>query len=447
MLEKPGTCSSVPNGFELAEVGRCVHDNNCSWTEKCCKNGKAKTCQQPAYEFNSTYPPVPVKIRVKKIASSLLVSWQFPINPSWKNATMFVVEKRHSSKHLRPSNSDYSFWNFAAETTSMKIILKNLVFGYWYQLRVIAYSLNGTNGYSKHSRAIRMNFEIRRPSRPRNFTALGAWFEDSKISVKISWLPPLVLDRPVRKYRIIYFKHVDGTDEHYLTIPVKTKKIPGKETSAILTELESNAIYVVKIQAMLLVKRGKRIKGRWKIMYLKTPPVNQMLFQVSEDPITINSSVVPATTTTTAANFNVKLDFVRAFLAIDGAVSAVIRWKVPDIVVGIQFDYFPEKCRKKVKTRDRKTVLLTAGKNEVTLHELYEDCYYTLRMKTYFPNNSEAPFQKTINFSTYPEAKTTTSTIFSEELGASKSSRLEHSHLLFIFSFLILTINLAVAVS
>ena len=75
----------------------------------------------------------------------------------------------------------------------MEIILKNLVFGYWYQLRVIAYSVNGSNGYSKYSRSIRMSFEIRRPSRPRNFTALGAWFEDSKISVKISWSPPLVL--------------------------------------------------------------------------------------------------------------------------------------------------------------------------------------------------------------------------------------------------------------
>ena len=83
----------------------------------------------------------------------------------------------------------------------------------------------------------------------------------------------------MRRYRIIYLKHVDGTDEHYLTVPVKTKKIPGRETSTILTDLEPNSVYVVKIQAMLSVRRGKRVKGRWDVMYLKTPPIAKVTTQ------------------------------------------------------------------------------------------------------------------------------------------------------------------------
>lgn len=89
----------------------------------------------------------------------------------------------------------------------------------------------------------------------------------------------LFVDRPVRRYRIIYYKHVDGTEEHYLTVPVKTKKIPGKQTSTILTDLEPNSVYVVKIQAMLTVRRGKRIKGRWDVLYLKTPPIEIITLQ------------------------------------------------------------------------------------------------------------------------------------------------------------------------
>ena len=77
----------------------------------------------------------------------------------------------------------------------MEIVLKDLLPGDWYQMRVMAYSMNGTNGYSHRSRSIRMNFEIRRPSPPRNITALGAWFHNSKIFVKISWSPPLLLGR------------------------------------------------------------------------------------------------------------------------------------------------------------------------------------------------------------------------------------------------------------
>ena len=85
-------------------------------------------------------------------------------------------------------------------------------------------------------------------------------------------LGSLVLsDLPVRRYRLIYYKHVDGTDEHYLAIPVKRKKVSGQLESTVLVDLEANSVYVVKIQAMLAVGRGKRLKGRWNILYLRTP--------------------------------------------------------------------------------------------------------------------------------------------------------------------------------
>ena len=71
--------------------------------------------------------------------------------------------------------------------------MKGLVPGDWYQFRVAAYSKDGTNGFSKPSFGIRLNSAIRRPSAPRNFKADKAWYEEDKISVNITWTPPLVL--------------------------------------------------------------------------------------------------------------------------------------------------------------------------------------------------------------------------------------------------------------
>ena len=54
IVEKPGVCSSVRHGFELAEVARCTSDNDCQGPEKCCSNEKLKTCQEPRYVFDSS---------------------------------------------------------------------------------------------------------------------------------------------------------------------------------------------------------------------------------------------------------------------------------------------------------------------------------------------------------------------------------------------------------
>ena len=54
IVEKPGVCSSVLHGFETVEVARCTNDNKCPGPEKCCSNGKLRTCQQPGYVFDSS---------------------------------------------------------------------------------------------------------------------------------------------------------------------------------------------------------------------------------------------------------------------------------------------------------------------------------------------------------------------------------------------------------
>lgn len=59
------------------------------------------------------YPPVPIGIKLKKIKTSLSVSWRF--NSTWNKSTVFIVEKRQSSTLFRPSNGDFAFWKFAGE--------------------------------------------------------------------------------------------------------------------------------------------------------------------------------------------------------------------------------------------------------------------------------------------------------------------------------------------
>ena len=129
--------------------------------------------------------------------------------------------------------------------------------------------------------------------------------------------------------------------------------------------------------------------------------------------------VVPTSITDTT----VELKCMRTFYSKNGLLSAVVRWRVPGIchvfllvirsilylllfylspfspksmflfylliikfffpghVVGIQFDYSLDKCKKKVKNKDRKTVLLNARRREIQLVDLYEDCRYFLQVR------------------------------------------------------------------
>ena len=89
---------------------------------------------------------------------------------------------------------------FQTTSMQMEVMYQHLVPRDWYQMRVLAFSLNGTNGFSKPSRSVRLNIPIRRPHPPRNFTATGAWFQNGKIFVKISWSPPRFLSMYLWKF-------------------------------------------------------------------------------------------------------------------------------------------------------------------------------------------------------------------------------------------------------
>eukprot|EP00795_Rhopilema_esculentum_P008043 gene8044-13957_t len=383
---KPGKCPDTRKGFELAKVGRCTGDFDCLGPEKCCRNGDVQTCQSPEFIFNSSFPPVPIDVKArKKSSSSLLLSWGLPQNSTWVGVIVFVIEFRHASRVLRPTNNDFSFWSFAGQTSSLQKTIKSLVPGEWYQLRVIAYSLNGTNGYSQPSAGFRLDVEVRRPSPPRNFKASNAWFQNKKIFVNVTWTPPLFPDLPVRRYRIIYNKHVDGSMYHYDAIPLRRTKISGKETSTILKNLDPSSIYVVKIQAMLSLRR-KKIKGQWGTMYLKTPPLQ------SREPLTTRGTL-SNTGFSEIVNSSVSIKCTQVIHTPNGFSKIILQWSVPVAVEGIQFEYEPEKCKNEEKKLKSK-VTVSAKDDSLTIEDLYQNCNYFVKMalpkdaKLHFPDTA-----------------------------------------------------------
>ncbi|XP_065062869.1 anosmin-1-like [Rhopilema esculentum] len=434
---KPGKCPDTRKGFELAKVGRCTGDFDCLGPEKCCRNGDVQTCQSPEFIFNSSFPPVPIDVKArKKSSSSLLLSWGLPQNSTWVGVIVFVIEFRHASRVLRPTNNDFSFWSFAGQTSSLQKTIKSLVPGEWYQLRVIAYSLNGTNGYSQPSAGFRLDVEVRRPSPPRNFKASNAWFQNKKIFVNVTWTPPLFPDLPVRRYRIIYNKHVDGSMYHYDAIPLRRTKISGKETSTILKNLDPSSIYVVKIQAMLSLRR-KKIKGQWGTMYLKTPPLQ------SREPLTTRGTL-SNTGFSEIVNSSVSIKCTQVIHTPNGFSKIILQWSVPVAVEGIQFEYEPEKCKNEEKKLKSK-VTVSAKDDSLTIEDLYQNCNYFVKMTAFYSNRSTA-FQRSIYFSTYPIVTTMTISTTSEPKKRGNSgSRLEatfYFYQYFISVFLVSILNL-----
>ena len=68
-------------------------------------------------------------------------------------------------------------------------------------------------------------------------------------------------------------KDVEWSNSHHSSILIKKKRVHGTSLQSNITGLDLGTTYVVKIQA-ILVKRDKRIRGRWMKIYLKTPPLS-----------------------------------------------------------------------------------------------------------------------------------------------------------------------------
>ena len=63
---------------------------------------------------------------------------------------VYVIEERHHvGKMFKPSI--LGEWYFRQRTTKPKVTLKNIVPGYWYQIRIAAVNANGTKGFSEPS--------------------------------------------------------------------------------------------------------------------------------------------------------------------------------------------------------------------------------------------------------------------------------------------------------
>eukprot|EP00794_Sanderia_malayensis_P011778 gene11778-12998_t len=401
---KPGSCPKVLTGFDPALVARCHKDSDCPNSEKCCPNRRLKTCQNAKFTYSSNYPPVPVNVTaVVNSPSSAVVRWSMPSNSSWRGGTMFIIEKRYSFRRVHPSHSDFSFWSFAGETNELGTVVANLNPGDWYQFRIAAHSKEGSNGHSQPSPTIKMPSEVRKPGRARNFTANEAWLKNGLIFVNISWEAPLILDLPVRRYRLTYCKYVEGSGQHYDPVRVKRKKVSGKTTHVVLNGLHPDTLYKVKIQAIVISNR-QRLRGRWGKMILRTPALKKFLeLKSSVSPtVRLSSPAPPRVTENSVARVKAIIEFSCGDIAIkpNGYLSAVLRWTVPDSVEGIKIVYKANHCKngQHVNMISKQRVV-KAKLHHIVLTDLYPSCSYVAKMIPYYADRT-ADKERNISFST-----------------------------------------------
>ncbi|KAM4694344.1 anosmin-1-like [Discoglossus pictus] len=242
---KQGNCPSPHRaaGFAAACVMSCSADKECPGTKKCCSNGCGFTCQAPA----NMYKGVPLKPQndltfIEQSNRSLEVSWRSKFNVS-AEPTLYILQRRWNYG-IHPSEEGSTPWMVVAVTAADHAILRDIRPNRWYQFRVAAINVHGTQGFSlpsKHFHSPRDPLPPAAPSnvRPSNLTIA----RDGTVSVHISWTTPQEQDLEIHHYRVSWDNSTTGRKANW-------RLTQGVSTEIWLVGLLPNTDYLVQVQAV-----------------------------------------------------------------------------------------------------------------------------------------------------------------------------------------------------
>ncbi|XP_060585081.1 anosmin-1-like [Ruditapes philippinarum] len=256
---KAGSCPRPKTavGFEGVCLASCKQDSDCGEHKKCCPNRCGYVCRTPDYTYESI-PEVPSNITFEehRRRKALKLSWILPsVNKTVPGIVLYVLDHRNTTSP-EPVWNENTPWKTAFMTLSKSILLKEIHAGHWYQYRVAAVTVSGTQGYSSPSSPFKSSRRVQRPMPPQNITEGVTTLRKGHVDLTIHWEPPKYTDIPVWKYMIIWVKKLSKIYPTLQRIPLFEKTVSGHVHEFKLKKLEPGETYNIKIEA--IVRHGNR---------------------------------------------------------------------------------------------------------------------------------------------------------------------------------------------
>ncbi|KAM3932730.1 anosmin-1-like [Leptodactylus fuscus] len=236
------------SGFAAACVLSCSADTDCPGSKKCCTNGCGLTCQTPVNMFKG----VPLRPHTEFTFNEYLnrtmkIMWKSKFNIT-AEPVLYILQRRWNYG-IQPNEDQSTHWQTITVTAAHHFILMDIRPGRWYQFRVAAVNMHGTQGFTVPGKHIHSTRDPLPPTTPTGLRKFNLTFApDGTVRVKITWHVPLENDLKIHHYRIWWNVKNKGK--------VRSQKkeeswiLAGANTEFTLQGLLPDTDYLVKIQAV-----------------------------------------------------------------------------------------------------------------------------------------------------------------------------------------------------
>ncbi|GAA48420.1 anosmin-1 [Clonorchis sinensis] len=271
---------SVHSLMNDAVASSCTVDAECpNKKDKCCHS----KCKRAVFR-EDILPLIPtVRILESKSPPSFVLSWDSldsdTVRANLSNPTVYVLQvKTYFGPEFdsRLSNA----WKTLVMSTLTGAQLSEPRIGWWYQFQVASVNRWGSLGFEIPSPPVQLTSQKpQAPSAPRELRdGMLSLQADKEIRVQIHWSPPAVASIPVTEYRIYWGPDSPHTPEEsdFSEKPTQfVQTVPASETSYVLTNLASNALY--RVQVLAMSEWGTvQLRSRPSIIFVRTPSVDHL---------------------------------------------------------------------------------------------------------------------------------------------------------------------------
>ncbi|XP_075717818.1 anosmin-1-like isoform X2 [Rhinoderma darwinii] len=256
------------SGFAAACVLSCSTDTDCPGSKKCCANGCGLTCQVPV----NMYKGVPLKPHTEFIMNAysnrtLKITWKSRFNIS-AEPVLYILQRRWNYG-IQPNEDQSTPWQTITVTAAQNINMTGIRPGRWYQFRVAAVNMHGTQGFTIPSKHVHCTRDPLPPTAPTGLRKYNLTVgHDDTMSVNIIWTVPPEHDLRIHHYRLCW--NIKNSGELYSERKVESwVLIDGANTKFTLQGLLPDTEYLVKIQAVSYWGQ-KRMKSPKAQFYFST---------------------------------------------------------------------------------------------------------------------------------------------------------------------------------
>ncbi|KAM5164973.1 anosmin-1-like [Mantella aurantiaca] len=269
-MNKQGDCPPPhkASGFNAACVLSCSMDRDCPGIKKCCANGCGFTCQAPVNKIKG----LPLKPNTDFIFNqhfngSVEITWKSRFNIS-AEPVLYILQRR-MNYGIQPSEDQSTSWQTITVTAAHHFSMIDIRPSRWYQFRVAAVNVHGTQGFTTPSKHFHSSKDPLPPVAPTglrhgNLTAV----HDGTLSVRITWDAPQEQDLKIHHYRISWSNKANG-DLHHGRKTNIWRLTDGANTEFTLESLLPDTEYLLKIQAVSFWGQ-KRLKSSKSQLIIST---------------------------------------------------------------------------------------------------------------------------------------------------------------------------------